>query len=166
MLFPLPFGMSPSEPGSSWQCREWYLPKRSLSSQGMLHSSLPSVCLLVAELTRRQESGAKTQSQYTAFLLIPAHHQLAQGLQEIRPGQEASCPELSMNERERCWLPESGTSDPLGASGRPPQAGSPYAREQQHCVLHLRAASFSWLAGGCFPPSPVGSRTLLHLSGR
>lgn len=66
----------------------------------MLRSSLPSVRLLVAELTRRQEPGAKAQSQYVAFLLIHAHHQLAQGLQEISPGREASCPDLSRSKGE------------------------------------------------------------------
>lgn len=161
---PLPFGTSPSEPGL-WQCPEWYLPKRSFSSQRMLRSSLPSVRLLVAELTRRQEPGAKAQSQYVAFLLIHAHHQLAQGLQEISPGREANCPDLSRSKGEDAGCRREASPTPSMPLGIPPGEGSPCAREQQCGMLQLRAASLGWLAGGCFPPSPVGWRTLRHPSG-
>lgn len=141
MLSPLPFGVSPSEPGL-WR----YLPKRSLSSQRMLRSSLPSACLLVAELTRRQESGAKTQSQSAAFLLIPAHHQLALGLQEISPGREASCLELSRKEGEDAGCQREAPPTPLVTLGIPlgHKAPMPESSNAACCSSGLHPAA-GWL---------------------
>lgn len=107
--------MSPSNPGS-WQCHEWYLPKRSLSSQRILRSSLPSVCLLVAKLMRCQESGANIQSQYAAFLLIPAPTSCPRPCK--KPALEGGqLPRAEQEQGGRCWLPEGGTFGPLDASG-------------------------------------------------
>ncbi|GAB0178348.1 hypothetical protein GRJ2_000300100 [Grus japonensis] len=114
----------------------------------MLRSSLPSVYLVVAKLTRRQEFGAKTQSQYVAFLLIPTHHQLAQGLQEISPGREASCLELSMNEREDagCWrTPSVPLGVPLGQAA--PMAES----SNVACCSSELHASAGWLGAASHP---------------
>lgn len=82
------------------------------------------------------------QSQYTA-LLIPTQHQLAQGLQGINPGREASCPELTRKERKDagCW--REGIPSPSLPLGIP-------TGRQPLCVLQLRAASLSWLAGDAF----------------
>lgn len=161
MLFPLPFGMAPSEPGLR-RCWKWYLPKRSLSSQWVSHSSLPSVCLLVAELKRHQEFDAETQSQYIAFLLIVTHHQLAQGLQEISPGQEASCPELSMNKKEDVGCQRKAPLTPSVRLGIPLGQAAPVPESSNDtCCTSELHPSAGW---ALLPTICSWLRTLLHLS--
>lgn len=67
-------------------------------------------------------------SKYIAFLLIPTHHQLSQGLQEISPGQEASCLELSVNnagcQRKAPLNPSVPLGIPLGQAAPMPESSN------------------------------------------
>lgn len=120
MLFPLPFGVSPSEPGL-WRHQEWYLPKRNLSSQRTFHSSLLSMCLLLAELTRGQESGARTEPVH-CFSADPHSPPAGPELEKNQSWEGGQPPVDEQEQGGRCWLLEGGTS---GASGHPPWAGIP-----------------------------------------
>lgn len=75
------------------------------------------------------------QSQYTALLLIPTQHQLAQGLQEISPGREASCPELTRKEGKGAGSWREAPPSPSLPLGFP-------TGRQPLCVLHPSAG---WL---------------------
>lgn len=120
MLFPLPFGVSPSEPGL-WRHQEWYLPKRNLSSQRTFHSSLLSMCLLLAELTRGQESGARTEPVH-CFSADPHSPPAGPELEKNQSWEGGQPPVDEQEQGGRCWLLEGGTS---GASGHSPWAGIP-----------------------------------------
>lgn len=83
------------------------------------------------------------QSQYTALLLIPTQP-AGPGLERNQPWEGGQLPRADQEGRERCWLLEGGSSPspslPLGfPTGRQPL-----------CVLQLRAATLSWLAGDAF----------------